>query len=133
MQERKKQIESVDKATYSIPEAGAMVDLSRNGAYDAARRGEIPVLQFGRKKVVPKALWDRKLGLDKEQQPPQAPAPKAELDEHDRNLAARIPQRGNEQPESKSEVVQSTAPGTSKRARGRPRRESEAQPSVGSR
>jgi hypothetical protein len=50
MQERKKQIESVDKATYSIPEAGAMVDLSRNGAYDAARRGGIPVLQFGRKK-----------------------------------------------------------------------------------
>jgi hypothetical protein len=50
-------------AAYSIPQAGAMVGLSRNGAYDAANRGEIPVLEFGRKKVVPKALWDRKLGL----------------------------------------------------------------------
>jgi hypothetical protein len=50
-------------AAYSIPEAGAMVGLSRNGSYDAARRGEIPVLEFGKKKIVPKAIWDRKLGL----------------------------------------------------------------------
>lgn len=50
-------------AAYSIPEAGAMVGLSRNGSYDAARRGEIPYLEFGKKKVVPKASWDRKLGL----------------------------------------------------------------------
>ena len=40
-----------------------MVGLSRKGSYDAAKRGEIPVLSFGKKKVVPKALWDRKLGL----------------------------------------------------------------------
>jgi hypothetical protein len=50
-------------AAYSIPDAGAMVGLSRNGSYDAARRGEIPVLSFGRKKIVPKAVWDRKLGI----------------------------------------------------------------------
>jgi hypothetical protein len=50
-------------AAYSIPQAGAMVGLSRNGSYEAAKRGEIPVLSFGKKKVVPKALWDRKLGL----------------------------------------------------------------------
>jgi hypothetical protein len=49
-------------AAYSIPEAGEMVGLSRNGSYEAAKRGEIPTLQFGSKKVVPKALWDRKLG-----------------------------------------------------------------------
>jgi hypothetical protein len=52
------------RAAYSVPEAGAMVGLSRNGSYDAARRGEIPVLEFGRKKIVPKAAWDRKLGLE---------------------------------------------------------------------
>jgi hypothetical protein len=40
-----------------------MVGLSRNGSYDAARRGEIPYLEFGKKKIVPKAVWDRKLGL----------------------------------------------------------------------
>jgi hypothetical protein len=50
-------------AAYSVPQAGAMVGLSRNGSYDAAKRGEIPTIQFGKKKVVPKALWDRKLGL----------------------------------------------------------------------
>jgi hypothetical protein len=27
------------------------------------RRGEIPVLSFGRKKIVPKAVWDQKLGI----------------------------------------------------------------------
>jgi hypothetical protein len=62
---KKKQVETAQSAAYSIPDAGAMVGLSRNGSYDAARRGEIPVLEFGRKKVVPKALWDRKLGISK--------------------------------------------------------------------
>jgi hypothetical protein len=50
-------------AAYSIPVAGAMVGLSRNGSYEAARRGEIPTLGFGKKKIVPKAVWDRKLGM----------------------------------------------------------------------
>lgn len=57
-------ISKFERVTYSIPEAGAMAGLSRNGAYDAAKRGEIPVLKFGRKHVVPKAVWDRKLGLE---------------------------------------------------------------------
>jgi hypothetical protein len=50
-------------AALSIPEAGEMVGLSRNGSYEAARRGEIPTLRFGAKKIVPRALWLRKLGL----------------------------------------------------------------------
>ena len=56
-------VEIAESAAYSIPQAGAMVGLSRNGAYDAARPGEIPVMEFGRKKIVPKAVWDRMLGL----------------------------------------------------------------------
>jgi hypothetical protein len=60
---KKRQVETAESAAYSIPQAGAMVGLSRNGAYDAARRGEIPVIKFGRKKIVPKAVWDRMLGL----------------------------------------------------------------------
>jgi hypothetical protein len=55
--------EDLPLAAYSIPEAGAMVGLSRGGSYDAAERKEIPVLKFGRRKVVPKAIWDRMLGL----------------------------------------------------------------------
>ena len=60
---KKRQVETAESAAYSIPQAGAMVGLSRNGSYDAARRGEIPVLEFGRKKIVPKALWNRMLGI----------------------------------------------------------------------
>jgi excisionase family DNA binding protein len=66
LQERKKQVETATNLTYSIPEAGAMAGLSRNGSYDAADRGEIPAIRFGRKKRVPKAIWDRKLGISSE-------------------------------------------------------------------
>jgi hypothetical protein len=61
--QKKRQDANTSIAVYSIPEAGAMVGLSRNGSYDAARREEIPVLAFGRKRIVPKALWHRKLGI----------------------------------------------------------------------
>jgi hypothetical protein len=50
-------------AGYTIPQAGAMVGLSRNGSYDAAIRGQIPTVELGRKKIVPRAIWDRKLGI----------------------------------------------------------------------
>jgi hypothetical protein len=62
-QKKRRDVGDPARAAYFIPEAGAMVGLSRNGSYDAARRKEIPVLEFGRKKIVPKALWHQKLGL----------------------------------------------------------------------
>ena len=41
-------------ATISVPEAGrAFFGLSRDGSYDAARRGEIPTIKVGRKLRVP--------------------------------------------------------------------------------
>jgi excisionase family DNA binding protein len=45
----------------SVPEAGRQLGLSRSAAYSAARRGEIPVLRFGRKLRVPTARFDRLL------------------------------------------------------------------------
>jgi hypothetical protein len=39
--------------TISVPHAGQILGLSRNGAYAAAARGDIPVLRIGRKLVVP--------------------------------------------------------------------------------
>ena len=63
MPQSRGQGQMIKNATYSVPQAGAMAGLSRNGAYDAARRGEIPVMKFGRVYRVPKAIWDRKLGL----------------------------------------------------------------------
>ena len=45
--------------TYSIPVAGSMAGLARNGSYAAARRGEIPVIKFGGKRRVPAVRWKR--------------------------------------------------------------------------
>ena len=48
--------------TLSVPEAGALYyGLSRNGSYDAAKRGEIPTIRVGRKFRVPVAAMERKL------------------------------------------------------------------------
>ena len=52
--------EILAKPTTTVPLAGKVIGLSRNGAYDAARRGEIPTLDFGRRKVVPTA-WLRQI------------------------------------------------------------------------
>ncbi len=47
--------------TFTVPEAGAMVGLTRNAAYAAAKRGEIPTMSFGKQLRVPKAAWLRML------------------------------------------------------------------------
>jgi hypothetical protein len=49
---------------YSIPQAGRMIGLSRAASYAAARKGEIPTQEYGGRKIVPKILWDRKLGIE---------------------------------------------------------------------
>jgi excisionase family DNA binding protein len=46
---------------YDVPEAGAKLGLSRNGSYEAARRGEIPTIRIGRLLKVPKIAFDRML------------------------------------------------------------------------
>jgi len=38
----------MDNQTITVPEAGRALGLTRHGAYAAAKRGEIPVLKFGR-------------------------------------------------------------------------------------
>jgi excisionase family DNA binding protein len=48
--------------TYSVPEAGRIVGLGRNASYEAARRGELPVLRFGRILRVPRVALERMLG-----------------------------------------------------------------------
>ena len=42
-----------ERLTCTVPEAGRMIGLGRQASYDAARRGEIPTLRFGRRLVVP--------------------------------------------------------------------------------
>jgi len=46
--------------TLSVPEAGAKYfNLSRNGSYDAAARGEIPTIKIGRLLRVPVRALER--------------------------------------------------------------------------
>lgn len=60
--------------TTTIPEAGKLCfDLSRNGSYAAAERGEIPYVRVGRLKRVPINWIRRTLGID---QPDEEGAPR---------------------------------------------------------
>ena len=48
--------------TLTIPVAGAKYfNLGRSASYEAARRGEIPTVKIGRKRLVPVAAIERKL------------------------------------------------------------------------
>jgi excisionase family DNA binding protein len=50
-----KPAEADERLTYDVPEAGRLLGLSRNSAYAAAKAGLIPVLNVGRRMLVPKA------------------------------------------------------------------------------
>jgi excisionase family DNA binding protein len=54
---------SAERVVYTVPEAGRLLGLSRNGSYEAARRAEIPTLRIGRRLLVPKVLFHRMLEL----------------------------------------------------------------------
>jgi excisionase family DNA binding protein len=44
---------------YDVPEAGALLGLTRNGSYEAAKRGDIPTIRIGGLIKVPKAAFHR--------------------------------------------------------------------------
>jgi len=50
-----------DELTISVPQAGRRLGLGKNAAYEAARRGELPILRFGRKLRVPLVALERLL------------------------------------------------------------------------
>ncbi len=49
----------------TIAEAARRLRIGRNGAYEAARRGELPVVRIGRRLLVPRAALDHLLGGDR--------------------------------------------------------------------
>jgi len=57
------------RPTVRVEEAGGWLGLGRSSAYEAVRRGEIPVLRFGRALRVPTARLRVLLGLDVEPEP----------------------------------------------------------------
>jgi excisionase family DNA binding protein len=51
-----------DRLVLSVAEAGELLGLSRAFAYELVARGELPVVRFGRRMVVPKAALLELLG-----------------------------------------------------------------------
>jgi excisionase family DNA binding protein len=49
------------RLTLDVPAAGKLLGLSREAAYDAVRRGEIPTIRIGRRLLVPRARLMRLL------------------------------------------------------------------------
>ena len=54
-------MEREERVTLTIPEAAQRLGISRNSAYEAARRGVVPTLRIGRRLLVPKAALERLL------------------------------------------------------------------------
>jgi excisionase family DNA binding protein len=52
-------IEEAERRTYKIEEVGKLLGIGRNQAYDAAKRGDFPVIRLGKRVLVPKAPFDR--------------------------------------------------------------------------
>lgn len=50
-----------ESLVYDVPVAGAMLNLTRNGSYAAAKRGDIPTIKIGKLLKVPKAAFHKKL------------------------------------------------------------------------
>jgi excisionase family DNA binding protein len=47
--------------TLSVPEAGKRLNVGRNQAYAAVKRGEIPIIKIGRSLRVPRPAFERLL------------------------------------------------------------------------
>ena len=50
-----------DRLTWTVPEAARLLGISKDCAYDAARRGDLPVRVIGRRVVVPRTALLRLL------------------------------------------------------------------------
>ena len=47
----------MEKLVYSIQEAADLLGISRSYAYELVRRGTIPSLELGKKRVIPKVTF----------------------------------------------------------------------------
>ncbi len=45
----------------TVPEAAAMLGLSRNFAYELVKRKELPVIKFGKRLLIPRAALEKML------------------------------------------------------------------------
>jgi excisionase family DNA binding protein len=52
-----------NKLCYTVPEAAQLLGFSRNFGYELARTGQIPIVRFGKRMLVPKAAFDKMLDV----------------------------------------------------------------------
>jgi excisionase family DNA binding protein len=50
-----------ERLTFTVEEVAKRLGISRNFAYDAVNRGEIPAVRIGRRLLVPKAALEKLL------------------------------------------------------------------------
>lgn len=62
----------------TVQEAAEVLRVSRDVAYEAVRRGEIPSVRIGRRIVVPTAALKRLLGMETTEAPPKEGGPASE-------------------------------------------------------
>jgi excisionase family DNA binding protein len=55
-----------DRLTWTVPEAARLLGISKDTAYEAAHRGELPVKVIGRRMLVPRVALLRLLDDDHE-------------------------------------------------------------------
>lgn len=48
----------MEKIVYSIPEAAALLGISKSYAYQLVKEKKLPVLDLGARKIIPKVLLD---------------------------------------------------------------------------
>jgi len=53
-----------ERRTYTVPEAGELLGVSRGVAYEAARDGDLPTVRLCGRLVVPRARLEALLGED---------------------------------------------------------------------
>jgi hypothetical protein len=50
------------RSSFTLPEVAEILGLSPWSAYQGANKGEIPVIQIGKRKIVPRAALEKLLG-----------------------------------------------------------------------
>ena len=51
----------VEPLALTVPQAGRLLGLSRNGSYEAAQRGDLPTIRIGARIIVPRRALDELL------------------------------------------------------------------------
>jgi hypothetical protein len=64
----------ITRYALTVEAAGAMAGMSKSASYRAVKSGLIPILGEGRNRIVPRLIWEAKLGIKSEADPPLDPS-----------------------------------------------------------